>query len=263
MKIVSLNIWGGKAHDALFSFLEGQRDSTDIFCLQEVWTSPPGGPAVSRDTHLRIFEELSGFFSGFSAHFYPVQDGLDLEGKADIETTEGHATFVKNALPVLSEGEVFVHRERNAAPEGWDDIPASFGYVRVPFSGNELTVMNFHGIPFPGDKLDTPARLWQSRRLLDFMEKEAGDVALLGDFNLLPETESIRMLEGGYRNLITEYGVKNTRSRLSPYYGKPDQQFFADFAFLSPEVGVLRFDVPEDCVASDHLPLILEIEEKL
>ena len=39
MRIISLNIWGGRAgKDKLLAFLKEQAPTTDIFCLQEVWS---------------------------------------------------------------------------------------------------------------------------------------------------------------------------------------------------------------------------------
>jgi hypothetical protein len=260
MQLVSLNIWGGKANDALVSFIEAERAATDIFCFQEVWASPRADIKESRGTHVHMLDELTALLPGFSAHFFPVQDGLDVDGKVDFELTEGQAIFVRDTLPVFSEGQVFTRGERNSSPEGWERVPTALCYVRVPFRGAELTAVSFHDIPFPGDKLDTPERLEQSRRIVEFVKKEKGELVLLGDFNLLPGTESIRMLEPHLRNLITEYHIKTTRSRISLFYGKPDEQFFADFAFVSPGINVHRFAVPEDCVASDHLPMLIEFD---
>lgn len=213
----------------------------------------------SRGTRVHILDELTALLPGFVPHFFPIQKGLDIEGKVDFEVTEGHATFVREGLPVLAEGHVFTRGARSNSFSDWENVPTAFGYVRVPFRNGELAVMNFHGIPYPGDKLDTPERLEQSRRIAEFVQAEKNPLVLAGDFNLLPETESIRMVENaGLKNLIVEYGIQTTRSRVSPFYGKPDQQFFADFTFVSPGIDVKKFSVPEDCVASDHLPMIME-----
>ncbi len=262
MKLVSLNIWGGKAHEALFSFIAEHSPSTDIFSFQEVWTSPRADIEESRNTHVHILEELKAFLPDFSAHFFPVQDGMDLESAVDFELTQGNAIFVRNTLPVSSEGQVFTYGARDSSTsDTWEDVPTCFGFVRVPHGAGELTVMNFHGKAVPGDKLDTPERLEQSRRIAAFVAEEKGEVILAGDFNLLPETESIRIVEeAGLKNLITDFDIKTTRSRLSAYYGKPDEQKFADFAFVSKGVTVNNFAVPAECVASDHLPMILEFK---
>jgi endonuclease/exonuclease/phosphatase family metal-dependent hydrolase len=81
---------------------------------------------------------------------------------------------------------------------------------------------------------------------------------LIGDFNLLPETESVRLLEAGLSNLVIERAIPSTRSRLNPYYGTPQEQPHADYAFISPGLRVTGFEVP-DVAISDHLPLILDL----
>ena len=68
----------------------------------------------------------------------------------------------------------------------------------------------------PGHKLDTPVRLRQSKLILDFLKDKVGSKIIGGDFNLLPETRSVEMFEkAGYRNLIKEFGIKNTRNKFA------------------------------------------------
>ena len=88
----------------------------------------------------------------------------------------------------------------------------------------------------------------------------------MGDLNLNPDTESIRMIEeAGYRNLIAKHDIKTTRGemnrKLHPEWagGKYGYQEFADYTFVSKKVSVTGFEVPEAEV-SDHLPMILEID---
>ena len=76
-----------------------------------------------------------------------------------------------------------------------------------------------------------------------------------GDFNLLPDTQSIKKLENfGLRNLVKEYNITSTRTS---FYTKSEK--FADYAFVSSEIAVKDFKVLPDEV-SDHSPLYLEFE---
>ena len=121
----------------------------------------------------------------------------------------------------------------------------------------EISVSNFHGIPFPGNKLDTDKRLTEVKRTKEIIFSKGESQILVGDFNLLPETQSIKIFEEDMRNLIKEFNIQITRSTLSPFYGRPDFQKFADYTFVSPDVRVKNFTVP-DVEVSDHLPMILE-----
>ena len=86
---------------------------------------------------------------------------------------------------------------------------------------------------------------------------------MMGDLNLLPQTESVALFErAGYRNLITEYNIKTTRGtlmrKLYPQFehGPYGFQEFADYTFMSSDLEVQSFEVP-DVPISDHLPMIL------
>jgi endonuclease/exonuclease/phosphatase (EEP) superfamily protein YafD len=58
-----------------------------------------------------------------------------------------------------------------------------------------VTVVNFHGLWNGKGKTDTPDRIAQSQNILRFLEGVDGEIILCGDFNLLPDTESLRMFE--------------------------------------------------------------------
>jgi len=57
------------------------------------------------------------------------------------------------------------------------------------------------------------------------------------------------------RNLIKDYDITSTRSKLYTKHKKP--VLFADYIFTSPEIEVRDFKVLPD-VVSDHLPLLLD-----
>lgn len=116
-------------------------------------------------------------------------------------------------------------------------------------------MINTHGLWIGGGKGDTPERLAQSERLNGFVTAQRDPVVLCGDFNLLPDTKSLRIIEKNLRNLISEFHVSTTRSRLAP----ESKGKFADYVFVSPELRVTGFRALEVLV-SDHLPLSVELE---
>ena len=126
--------------------------------------------------------------------------------------------------------------------------------VRGPEGG--FLVANFHGMARPGTKLDNEERIEQSRAIRRVMDRHSGPSILVGDFNLLAETFSVTILEYGRRNLISEYRVETTRSRLNPYYDTPQEQKHANFAFVTPGLRIESFAVP-DVEVSDHLPMVI------
>jgi len=237
VRIIFLNSWLGKQKLAIKKFFEEQSANTDFFCLQEV--SP------------EFFEELKSCLSNYN--------GFYIKGR--IAVTDGNmygqAIFIKKGIKSEVGGRVRIYNQLG------DDI-GFLQYQSVIINGKTLWLGNVHGKTKPGTKKDTVIRIKQSQKIIDFFKDKVGPVIFGGDFNLLPDTKSIRMLEdAGYKNLIKDFNVKMTRNEISwkqfgsqPGYVK---QYFADFVFVNSKVNVRNFEVPY-LLISDHLPQILDFE---
>lgn len=243
-------------------FLKQSADTTDFFCFQEM-THASAVASTHNGGRTTMFSEISNVLPDFSGYLAPVSSGFDQESHASYEIVQGQAIFAKKNIIIDSFGEVFVFGEKAAVPEDAEpeNLPAALQYVRFQNEGKQVTLTTVHGIPFPGNKLDDPNRLEQSRRILSFFEGETGEKILGGDFNMLPDIESMRMFEqAGMKDLIKEYGIINTRNVLAyGDYPEAERQYFADFTFVSSGVRVIDFQVPY-CLVSDHLPMVLEVE---
>jgi len=236
MKLISLNIWGGGAYEPLIKFIKDNAGDTDVFCFQEVFFSS-AMIVESRGVRLNILADIAAALPGFHCLIAPIGSGYDTSGPIDIDVSE---------------------EERLQKNKTIDDIPCNFQYVCFRAENKAFTICNMHGVANPGDKKDNDERLEQSNKVINFLAGKKGAKILCGDFNLLPETKSIAMIEeAGMINLIKKFAIECTRSRLSPWFGSPDFQEFADYTFVSPDVNVLNFTVP-DVEVSDHLPLVLE-----
>ena len=257
MKLVSLNIYGGEIFENLMAFIHEYRPSTDFFCFQEVYDSPHA--IVSRGTRMNILKTLKEALPEFECFFDPTQDRIDDDGAVDFESSMGQAIFVRRPLSVQKYGFVFVYRERNSMlGDDWSTLPSGFQYIHVRNGGRFFTIVNEHGIAMPGNKLDTPARIVQSKKIAEFLGAVRGAKIVCGDFNLDPKTESIKLLKKKFRNLISEFRIPATRSTLNRAKYPPNEvQLFADYMFVSQDINVKNFQVP-DVPISDHLPLVLE-----
>lgn len=256
MKLISLNIWGGKVYEPLIKFLESHSDDVDIFCFQEMFHTE-SDRIESRGIRANIYDEIKRALPGHKGYFAPAQDGFDLEGKVDFNISTGNATFVRNTIPVLKSGDVFVYGTRNCVEDFKDkmNFPREVLYVQVQLGNQPVAILNFYGLWDGGGKVDTENRLNQSKNVRRLMESfRDSKIILCGDFNLLPTTRSLAMLGKDMRNLIKEYKVTSTRSNL---YTKPEK--FADYIIVSPDMKVNDFQVLQDEV-SDHLPLLLDFE---
>lgn len=262
MKIIFLNIWYGKMFEPLMEFIKTSASQTDIFCFQEI-TRSLHIARLSEGGRSNMFAELSNCLSEFQGYFVATHSGYDERETVDYNLTHGKAIFVRDTISLDGTGEMFIYKEQVVGPQDIPDnsFPANLQYVRFRRNDKIYTIANVHGIAYPGHKRDTPDRLEQSRRIAAFLAAERGEKILGGDFNLFPDTDSIRMIEKlGMANLIKEFNIKGTRNELcNGLYPESQRQYFADYAFVSPGVHVVNFEAPY-CLISDHLPLILDIE---
>ncbi|MGE3273073.1 MAG: endonuclease/exonuclease/phosphatase family protein [Chloroflexota bacterium] len=261
LRIMSLNTWGGKALEPLLHFVHDRAAETDLFCFQEVLDAPA---LLRLDCGFRttLFSELAATLPDFEGRFDAVVSWEE-PPRADSQALHvpfGLATFVRRTVPVLERQTVPIieHDDTLDAVPGLFRTTRRLQMTRIQAGTGSLVVANFHGMSRPGTKLDSDERLEQSRAIRRVLDAHVGPAALVGDFNLLPDTESVRIVERGRRNLVKEWQIPTTRSRLNTYYGTPQEQPHANYAILTPDIQVDAFWVP-DVAVSDHLPMCLQI----
>jgi len=235
MKLISLNIWGGRLKDDLLQFLKSHSE-VDVFLFQEIcdngsvddgWVAEPF-----------IFTEISEILSGHKAIF----------AKAD-ENGWGLAAFVKEGVEVKEAGDIFITQYKSEKDKIFGK-KRNIQYVTI----GGTTLFNYHGIWTGKGKEDNSERFEQSSKIIDFMKDFKGEIILAGDFNLLPDTESLKMMENelGLKNLIKEFNITSTRTS---HYDKEVK--FADYMLVSKGIEVKEFKIlPEE--VSDHAAMYLE-----
>ena len=252
MKLVSLNIWAGREFNTLMKYVSDQARDTDIFCFQEVFDTPTSRKTVSEHYRANIFSELQKALPDHTGYFAPVQEGCGFNGPVDYQIQWGLAMFVRRSLNVLDTGEIYLFGNRNSRKEDNSSIPRNLQYVHLDVDGEGYTVAHFHGLWNGRGKTDTKDRIEQSRKVKEFLDKAKGKKIVCGDFNLLPDTESLSILEAGFVNLIKTHEITSTRSSL---YQKSERH--ADYTLVSCDVNVESFAVPQMKV-SDHHPMELK-----
>lgn len=261
MRIISLNAFGGHLFDGLMDFVRAEAPATNMFCFQEMLDSPDG-VFTSHGARANLYRELQAILPEFQSFFALTQEHYDETTIVPQNVNAGLATFVRNTLTINNSGDQFIYQHLNSfVLNDFFTFPGHMHYIQLVSDNKPFTICSVHGASQPGNKLDCPDRLKQSQKILDFANTIPGEKIIMGDFNLLPDTQSIQIFaEHGLRNLIAEFGITTTRGsmmhQLHPQYG-PHWQEFADYAFVSSGVRVNNFSVP-DVAISDHLPLILE-----
>jgi endonuclease/exonuclease/phosphatase family metal-dependent hydrolase len=246
MKIMSLNVWGGNVGQKLLDFFEMHK-GVDVFLLQEVFHNATDKTAWDEKSKRELFTELQNILNNHIGYF------------ADAEAGEwGLACFVKKDLEVKEYGEKFVYRWKSAMKnKDGTLLGKNIQFFKIDFNGSELAIINFHGLWTGKGKEDTEERIGQSREIITFARNFSDKIIIAGDFNLRPETESLKMLETelNLKNLIRENHIPTTRTS---HYKHHQTEKFADYTLVSENIKVRNFQVLPDEI-SDHCVMLLEI----
>lgn len=251
MKLISLNTWGGRAgKENLLKFFDKYRD-VDIFCLQEIWAAPyedltydPNGFSIDNNYSKFYIQEITDLLTTHTAYF-----------RAQYFDYWGLMILIKKDIDIILEGDVFVHKEKNYIPEGFGLFARNIQFATIKTPSGNRSIINFHGLWNGKGKGDSEDRLLQSDRIMEFIQTLDNPYIVAGDFNLLPDTQSIKKFEDlGLNNLIKEYNITSTRTS---FYTKPEK--FADYVFTDKDITIKDFKVLPDEV-SDHSALYLEFE---
>ena len=266
MNILSLNTWYGKRFDALREFVINRSKETDVFCLQEMIIGGPREYVAGGKARGSLYEELAAVLPEFQAlHAVSPSTSSFIEELRSVDAQgNGLAIFIRKTITILESGSLSLYDgdpfALTASRAGAGTGLMLWAHVQDA-QGKRYTIATLHGLfldlrlPSPA-KRDTPERIEQSRRIVDFIKKQQYPCIVVGDLNLRPETQSIAMLSEVMRNLISEYGITNTRNYEYELM-EEFKDYIADYAFVSKEITLREFKVLPD-VVSDHAPLMLE-----
>ena len=136
-----------------------------------------------------------------------------------------------------------------------EDHPRAFINLVLDINGKKLQIINVHGI-WSKDKLGDKRTIAQSEEILSHVRYDIPSI-IVGDFNLLPNTESIQKINKKMINLIEKYEIKSTRPIFDDGLDKGD--LVCDYIFVNNKVKINSFKVLNNNV-SDHFPLILDFD---
>lgn len=247
IKILCLNLFeGGLLWQNIETFV--RRENPDILCLQEVCNGDERQP-INFQSIKRLKALLPDFYSYYSPELFEIFP----QGQGD----GGNAIYSR--FPISEEKTIFLHEEyrKILRPRREDDFshyPKNMQSVVVTIEGKPLHVCNLHGI-WGLDGADTKERLRMSKIILKEIKGKT-PLALMGDFNIKPNTKTIEAIEAKLTNvfkggLVTSFNLEHKKH---PGYATA----VVDMVFATPDITIVKKSVPGDDV-SDHLPLLVTI----
>lgn len=244
MKILQLNIWGGKLGKQIIELLE--REKPDIVCFQEAIVFPND---ISGDLFFSTLEKFKSVCNFQYSFFSPVFGFSYMNQKADF----GNAILSK--LPIVRSETIFTRKQYI---ENQDLLDGDFNirnlqHVEVEYGDRVFHILNHHGHHLIEHKNGDEETLRQCMQIAEYVKKLEGSVILTGDFNLSPLSESLQSINTVLDNQCLIHDITTTRTPLT------HKTEVCDFIFTSKDVIAKNFKVYGD-IASDHAALGIEVE---
>ncbi len=260
IKIITLNIFNGEFLEKCIDFLK--TENPDIFVLQEVYDSQ----ATALDKRFHSLETLKQEFKHYFC-FYSRAYFKEIEGN---KVDNGNAVFSKFAI--LKKKTIFYYREytsRSAETvKQFFLTPRNLQHVVLTTDDAVVNIFNTQGV-WGLDGKDNKDRLKMSEVIVDQI-KNKKKIILAGDFNVSPNTKTIRDLEKYLVSVFngelkTTFNMKQKIpfSQQASFLDEENVKGFAtavvDMIFVSPDIKVIDHYCPQLDI-SDHFPLVAILE---
>lgn len=240
MKILQLNVWGGKLGKQIVDLLN--REKAEVACLQE--------PIEFKGGDSLLFEDLDEIKerTGYKYCYFSPQFGYNLMNR---QAKSGMA--ILSNLPLVFTHTLFTRLEY---VDNFDFLETDYNvrslqHVCIDHNGARLNILNHHGHHVPDHKEGNEETMRQCKMIVDYMEQLEGPIVLCGDFNLSPSSESLEQINTVLINHVKEMGILTTRTPLT------HKTEVCDYIFTSADLTVFNFQVLDD-IASDHKALTVE-----
>ena len=189
---------------------------------------------------------MEGFHGHDAFHF-------DLEGLAEM------GNYTKSKFKITKGQNIFLqnHFTYTTDRSKWPDEDYRAVLVTDLKIGNkQLRVLNYHGI-WTRDKQGNEKTLKACKMINNLALEAESEVVICGDFNLFPDTPSMKLFNKNYTSLVDKFNVKTTRPS-SNELSKLERNV-VDYIWVSKGIKINSFEVVLNDI-SDHLPLVLNFE---
>jgi endonuclease/exonuclease/phosphatase family metal-dependent hydrolase len=260
MKLISLNT--GMKLDNIKNIIDFLKDqNADILALQEVTRHLEDTVHTQYQKEKKLTDELKYAYKFYAplwiANAIKKNGEITRDFGGDIE--QGNEIFSKYKLTEATNELFYNHYSYMFDWTNWytQDHARAIQIVELEIQpGKNLQVLNLHGI-WTQDKHGDDRTRKECEYIVKAAKRKNIPTIIAGDFNLLPNTESIAILNKEFRNLTLEFNIQNTRPDFKDTLETGNNAI--DYIFVSEDVKVRDCNVPQVEV-SDHLPLMLEFE---
>ncbi len=241
MKILQLNIWGGRLGAQVVDLLK--KEDADIVCLQEV-VSIPGSETLFMEDLDEIKSKCGYVYSLFSPQF----------GFGFMKRKAQFGIVILSKIPFVDTGEVYPGLiyldDFDLLSDDYNVRPLQ--HVTVEYHDKRINILNHHGYHVPNHKNGDEETMRQCKIIVEYMEKFDGSIVLCGDFNLSPNSDSLEQINSVLVNHAKNQGVLTTRNSFT------HKTEVCDYIFTSHDLETSNFKVLDD-IASDHMALVINI----
>ena len=241
MKLIQLNTWSCKLSTEIVRLFD--QEQPDITCLQEVVRSEFGGKI------LETIDEITDAHP-FSDYYYtPLVEFAFMHHRAS------RGNMITSNLPLTNKTELWTHgqytEDFDYVDSGGYNAARNIAHATITDQPVPIHVLTLHGYHLPNHKNGNEETLRACKQLLEYAKQLKGAVIIAGDFNLAPDSESIKLIESAFRNLSVENNLQTTRNYLTA------KTEVCDYIFVNDKVTVNSF-YASDIIASDHSALVLD-----
>lgn len=240
MKLLQLNVWGGRLEHLVGDLIEEQKP--DIVCLQEAisFNGPGTGLFITIE---KIKEQYDLPFLAFE----PVISFRYMNGEARF------GNCILSKYPIKETRTVFTHLEHKADFIWGEDNGNIRNFIHAVIEKDSIPfhVLTHHGYWIPDHKNGTEETIQQMNLIADYIGELEGPTILTGDFNLSPDSASLKRLNAELSNLCIKHKLTTTRTPLTR------KTEVCDYIFVNNQIHVSTF-CAEEKIASDHQALVME-----
>lgn len=240
ISILQWNVWYLEDIKNIAQFLK--ENKADVVCLQELTIN------FNKQDHVHTPNYIAGQL-GYHVYFQEITF-------ADKEIKLANAIFSKH--PITRSRTVWINREQGSG--NYDDENRAYAEVVIDVYGTELTVGTVH-MSYTHKFEPSQRKLQETKELAIAIAENKSNFILTGDFNAVPNSEVISIIEKHVKNLGPDYDKKTWTTKPFSYNGFVANalDWRLDYVFGSEDIKVVSSEVLSTDF-SDHLPVKIDIE---